>query len=226
MFNWSSVAQINHITSKWQWSHQDDPFHSSSITSERNATQRSQMWCGRSCKWLLARLGAVVMSNPVVQQSFYCCGIFKWLTLQKISLFSSAQKSFFYWQDLTFIWKMTAFALILTPVESPKRKSTLSWPKCAHIAETRPTGLVLLEIWTLIICLWKQKMLQIFGKILAVSYKVKQTLSYDPVSSLLVFTKINVNMSTKQPVCKCLQQLYSKEPKTINDSNILPLMNG
>lgn len=132
MFNWRSVAWIIHTNSKSLWQHQDYPFHSSSITSERNVTQRTQMWSRRSCKGWLARRGGVLKSNSVVQQSLYFCSIFKWFMLQKISWFSSSQQSFFFWQDLIFICKMTAFSLILTTWNYFFKNATLSWPGCAH----------------------------------------------------------------------------------------------
>ena len=44
-----------------------------------------------------------------------------------------------------------------------------------------------------------------------VSYKVKHTLPYDSVSSLLdVYQKKCKNASIKQSVCKCSRQFYSE----------------
>lgn len=53
------------------------------------------------------------------------------------------------------------------------------------MAETKPSWLVPAGIWTLKICLWKLKMLQIFCKVFAVSYRVKHTFPCDLANSLL-----------------------------------------
>jgi len=39
-----------------------------------------------------------------------------------------------------FHWRITAFSLILTLWNYQKRNSTLSWPRCAHVAESRPSN--------------------------------------------------------------------------------------
>lgn len=193
MFNSSLWLRFS---SKWHWSHQHHPLHSSSVTRERKVTQRSQTWCGRLCKWWLGSLGVVSKSSPVSQKST-SVACFRGLHCRKYHYFYllSSHSSI---DRILFSLENYCLLIDFNFVEMSKGNSTLSWPRYAHMAESRPNGSLknLNHQY-----LWKYKMLQIFCKTGAVSYKVKHVLPCDPQSLLLVCYQDKCkNMSRKQLV--------------------------
>lgn len=134
----------------------------------------------------------------------------QWLTLQKISLFYLLS-CHSYVDRISFSLENYCLLNDFNFVETSKRNSTLSWPRCAHMAKGRPNGSLnnLNHQY-----LWKQKMLQIFCEIGAVSSKVKHALPYDPQSLLLdCYQDKCKNMSTKQGTWKCSCKFYSEQLK-------------